>query len=92
MTNRDSVTEHCNNELTGYEGCGDRSATNPNQMIFQEKRVNTWPIRTNVLRYVINGFSPLSLIIGIVLGNGRHSVAEHHIGVVKCLLHLHGTV
>lgn len=92
MTNRDSVTEHCNNELTGYEGCGDRSATNPNQMIFQEKRVNTWPIRTNVLRYVINGFSPLSLIIGIVLGNGWHSVAEHHIGVVKCLLHLHGTV
>lgn len=35
---------------------------------------------------------PLSLIIGIILGDGRHGVAEHHIGVVKCLLHLHGTV
>ena len=36
--------------------------------------------------------SPLSLIIGVVLGNRGHSVAEHHIGIVERLLHLHGTI
>lgn len=54
--------------------------------------INIWPIRRNLLQYVTGSFLPLGLIIGIVLGNGWHSVAEHHIGVVKCLLHLHGTV
>lgn len=36
--------------------------------------------------------SPLSVNIRVVLGNGRHSMAEHHIGIVKGLLHLHGTI
>lgn len=35
---------------------------------------------------------PLTLIIGIVLGDGWYSVAEHYIGIVKCLLHLHSTI
>ena len=35
---------------------------------------------------------PLRLIIRVILGDGWHSVAEHHIGVVKCLLYLHGTI
>ena len=38
------------------------------------------------------GVLPLGLVVGVVLGDGRDGVAEHHVGVVEGLLDLHGSV
>lgn len=36
--------------------------------------------------------SPFRLIVGIVLGDWGNSVAQYNVGIIKGLLHLHGTV
>lgn len=42
--------------------------------------------------FSLSHFLPLRLVVGVELGDGRHSMAEHYVGVVKGLLHLHSTV
>lgn len=56
-------------------------------MHYYKVHTAAWKVMVMRLR-----LSPLSVNIGIVLGNRRHSMAEHYIGIVKGLLHLHGTI